>query len=108
MQEDSHEIQKKQENVPAQQQELSEVWQELLGTHKVDPNKIPADPSQPAEITIPTLDSDPWSSLIHAQGVEIVDPQLQRLSISDQEVEKMLQVMQEQSAQDDEGKSKRK
>lgn len=52
------------------------------------------------EKAIPTLKSDPWSSLIQAKGVEIVDLHKTRLPISDQEVERLLKVMEEYPAQD--------
>ena len=82
------------------QLELSEIWQELLGKQASDEKSA----SLPPETLIPLLESDPWSTLIQANGIELVDLQeKKRLQISDQEVEQMLELMQEQSAQDDEG-----
>ncbi|GCE18108.1 hypothetical protein [Dictyobacter kobayashii] len=97
-------------NVPqGQQTELSATWQELLGRRAPSvPGQGPGDREQPGKDpeVIPTLESDPWSTLIQAKGVEVVDLHKTRLQISDQEVEQMLEVMQEQSAQqDDEGSS---
>ena len=88
---------------------MSETWQELLG-HRASAGpekaKKDAEEQKDAESGIPTLESDPWSTLIQAKGVEVVDLHKTRLQISDKEVEQMLQVMQEQSAQqDDEGSS---
>ncbi|GCE14405.1 hypothetical protein [Tengunoibacter tsumagoiensis] len=74
---------------------LSEIWQELLG------RRVPQVPS--GEENLPVLEADPWSNLAHDQGVEVVDLQSVQLRISDQEVEKMLQMMQEQAAQDGKG-----
>jgi len=52
--------------------ELSAVWQELLGgqTDPANPAGLEEDESATA---IPTLESDPWSTLVHAKGVEMVD-----------------------------------
>ncbi|WP_126595478.1 hypothetical protein [Dictyobacter aurantiacus] len=91
------------------QQELSAAWQELLGRQSQGKLQQGADDIERVEKDqggIPTLESDPWSTLIQAKGVEIVDLHKTRLQISDKEVEQMLEVMQEQSAQqDDEGSS---
>ncbi len=92
---------KKDKSPKTTQSELSEVWQELLGEHSSE-SSIPA---TPGEAAIPTLESDPWSELVHAKGIEIVDLQAVHLQISDQEVEQMLQVMQEQPAQDQQNQS---
>lgn len=86
---------KKKKNVPSTQSELSEVWQELLGG-------LPGEDEAstiPEEAAIPTLESDPWSELIQAQGVEVVDLQTVHLQMSDQELEQVLQVMQEEPDQ---------
>ncbi|HZR43267.1 MAG TPA: hypothetical protein VFB12_24340 [Ktedonobacteraceae bacterium] len=85
---------KKDKSPESTHSELSEVWQELLGEHSGE-SSTPATPG-----AIPTLESDPWSELLHAKGIEIVDLQAVHLQISDQEVEQMLEVMQEQPAQD--------
>jgi len=74
----------------------SDVWRELLGG-------LPAGTtaSRPSpEAATPPLKSDPWSALLHANGVEIVDLQQLRLHMSDKDVEQALQIMQEHSVQD--------
>ncbi len=78
------------------QSPLSDVWQELLGGNPIEVKA----PLTPAEARIPTLESDPWSALLHANGVEIVDLQQLRLHMSDKDVEQALQIMQEHSVQD--------
>ena len=80
----------------AEQSELSDVWQELLGGHSNE-QSIPTAPADPG---VPTLDSDPWRTLLQGEDVEVVDLQRVHLKISAQEMERMLQVMQDQSAQD--------
>ena len=69
--------------------ELSYVWRELLGSRAYE-KPIAA---VPGDAPIPTLDADPWSALLQAHGVEGVDLQHIHLHISDQEVERLLQVM---------------
>lgn len=68
---------------------LSDVWRELLG------NRVYERPlaAFPGDMPIPTLDVDPWSALLQANGVEIVDLQQIHLQISEQEVEQILQVI---------------
>ena len=90
---------------------LSETWHELLGIHPLEnlvdgervervegvtASAVPTGLSEPSSFV-----EDPWSELLHAQGVEMVD--LQRLglatvhvSLSEVEVEQVLQIMQEQ------------
>jgi hypothetical protein len=92
--------------VPSTQyDELSIIWQELLGHRPslgAQENSDGTEQVLLSENTIPTLKSDPWSTLLHAKGVESLHEA--RLQISPQEMEQMLQIMQEQSAQhDDEG-----
>lgn len=77
-------------DTPAQE-ELSEIWQQLLGKKGTSSQSVPFDG------VIPTLPSDPWSELIHEKGIEVVDLDKQHLQISDQEVEEMLELMQEQN-----------
>ncbi len=86
---------KQDDNPVSAQPELSAVWQELLGVHPQAEQAPPGDPG------IPTLEKDPWSSLAHANGIEVVDLQKQHLHISDQEVEQVLELMQEQPAPED-------
>ena len=103
-----------------EQAELSETWRELLGKqisvsgigsaswetdgdkdHLYLENRSSRDlDAESDEKAIPTLQSDPWRSLIQAKGVEIVDLHKTRLQISDQEVERILKVIQEYPAQD--------
>jgi len=71
--------------------ELSETWQALLGGHRALSHLRP-------EATMPSVDVDPWQTLTHAKGVEMVDLQHLHLHISDQDVEQVLQVMQEASS----------
>lgn len=78
------------EPLPAQP-ELSPVWQELLGGRVNEP-------ATPGEIGIPILESDPWWELLHENGVEIIDLQKKHLQMSDQDLERVLQIMQEQAA----------
>ncbi len=90
--------------VPSTQyDELSTIWQELLGHRPSLAAQESSDASNQADLaedSIPTLESDPWSTLLHAKGVESLHEA--RLQISPQEMEQMLQIMQEQSAQRDE------
>jgi hypothetical protein len=65
--------------------ELSDTWRKLLLTD-ADHINIPS-----------SLTDDPWSKLLHAQGIKIVDLQDQvQISLSELEVEQALQIMQEQ------------
>ena len=91
-------MQEDNKKVKSAQPGLSVIWQELLGGH------APTSDSQivSGEVMIPTLDRDPWSELLHSQGVEIVELQKVHLHVSDQDVEQALQVMQEQALQKDE------
>lgn len=93
-------LQKENEGPTPVQPELSEVWQELLGGSLPTTAGVPV---APKEAVIPTIESDPWGELVHAQGVEVVDLQKVQLHMSDQDVEQMLQVMQEQAAQKPQG-----
>lgn len=88
-------MQEDHEKAMSAQPELSVIWQELLGSH------APSSHSQivSGEVMIPTLDSDPWSELLQSQGVEMVELQKVHLHVSDQDVEQVLQVMQEQALQ---------
>jgi hypothetical protein len=88
-------MQKENNDPSSAQPELSQAWQELLGHHPGNTGM----PALPGDVTIPTLASDPWSELLHVKGVEIVDLQTVHLQMSDQDLEQVLQVMQEQSDQ---------
>ena len=83
----------KKDNISAQL-ELSTIWQELLGHHAIDARTQ----AVPAEATASAVHADPWYALLHVKGVEIIDLQRLSLHISDQDVERLLQVMQEQSS----------
>ncbi len=79
--------------------ELSDTWRKLLGIYSTDRTDMQADTNLP--VTPSSLNSDPWNQLLHMQGVELIDLQHLRLqdmqiSLSDQEVEQALQIMQEQ------------
>ena len=84
---------------PTPDQQLSDTWQKLLGTH---PAGIETTHDK---LVIPTsLADDPWSQLLQAQGARIVDLQhvnLQevQISLSELEVDQALQIMQEQPIQ---------
>lgn len=73
---------------------LSDVWRELLGTRATQPEAQQA----PPEAAIPTLDNDPWRELLQTNGTEIVDLQELDLHMSDQDVERVLQVIQDPPA----------
>jgi hypothetical protein len=87
-------MQKDQKN-PAHQPELNKVWRELLG-QAVEPASAKPASAKPADGDIPTLESDPWSELVRAEGTEVVDLHSIRLQMTDQDVEQALQIMQEQ------------
>ena len=81
--------------------ELSDIWQKLLGIH---PGGIES--SLDPGVIASSLNDDPWSELLQAQGAKIVDLQHVRLqevgiSLSELEVEQALQIMQEQPKQDE-------
>lgn len=76
---------------------LSEAWRELLGAYTRETMAHWGE-----EVAPTVLVDDPWDQLQHIQGVEMVDLQQVRLatvkvSLSEAEVERALQVMQEQS-----------
>ncbi len=74
---------------------LSDVWRELLGDSPAEVE----DSQTSAEVVVPTLESDPWSALLCANDVEVVDLQKVHLHMSNQDVEQALQVMQEHPVQ---------
>ena len=76
--------------------ELSNVWLELLGLCPGE-NRVPTSSDQQA---IPIVEGDPWRKLLEAENIELVDLQQVRLPVSEREVEQILQLMQEQTAQD--------
>lgn len=70
--------------------QLSDVWRELLGDRG---KEMLVTAAHPGDAPIPTLEVDPWSVLLQAKGVEIVDLKRINLQISDQEVEQLLEVL---------------
>jgi hypothetical protein len=72
---------------------LSDVWRELLGGTETTV------PPTSTEAPMPALKSDPWSALLQAKDIEVVDLQQVQMHLSDQDVEQALQVMQEQPVQ---------
>lgn len=84
-------MQEEKKNTPVELNELSETWRALLGDKPLDEERLAA-----LKDAVPSLDSDPWSALLHAQGVEMVDLQQVHLNISNQDMEQVLQLMQEQ------------
>jgi hypothetical protein len=88
-------LQKDREEKKRKHAELSAVWQELLGRQSGE--AAPSASSQ-GDAAIPTLESDPWSRLLHAKGIEIVDLEQLHLHMSEQDVEHLLEIMQEQPA----------
>jgi hypothetical protein len=83
----------KKDNISVQL-ELSTIWQELLGHHAIDASTQAVS----AEAVTPAIQADPWYALLHIKGVEIIDLQRLSLHISDQDVDRLLQVIQEQSS----------
>lgn len=84
---------KKDDNISAQLK-LSKIWQELLGHCAIEASTQ----AIPAEAATPAVHADPWYDLLHGKGVEIIDLQRLSLHISDQDVDRLLQVIQEQSS----------
>jgi len=88
-----------------QQLELSEAWRQLLGLEAL-PTPLPVSSDAGLESGanvqegLPVLNDDPWTRLVHEQGVQIVD--LQRAHIHPaqtsgeaSDVEHALDIMQE-------------
>lgn len=89
-----------------QQLELSEAWRQLLG---LEAQASPLPPSLEAvkvagvdnQEGVPVLRHDPWNSLVHEQGVQVVDLQQAHVHKAqtageESEVEHALDMMQEQ------------
>ncbi len=79
---------------------LSETWRELLGGYTLEPREDRGEGVAPTALV-----DDPWSQLQNVEGVETVDLQQVRLatvhvSLSEAEMERALQVMQEQPVED--------
>ncbi len=84
------------ETTDVEQDQLSEVWRELLGLHAQQKEQREASGEATSSETIPTLNVDPWRDLVRSQGIEEVDLQQLRLRFSDQEVETILQIIKDQ------------
>lgn len=87
---------------PPQGTELSDAWRTLLGLQASE-GKEGAPQVDPAAQVSP-LSSDPWSSLLHAQGMQTVDLQKIHLhdlhpSVNNDDVEHALDIMQEANSQ---------
>ena len=88
------------------QLELSEAWRQLLGMETDAINRVPTTPASAQEDAdainrVPTLSGDPWSSLVHASGIQVVD--LQQVHIhtaqppmNERDVEHALDIIQEE------------
>ncbi len=84
-----------------QQLELSEAWRQLLGLEALPVSSDAAlESGADAQEGLPVLNDDPWTRLVHEQGVQIVD--LQRAHIHPaqtsgeaSDVEHALDIMQE-------------
>lgn len=87
------------------QLELSDAWRQLLGM-EAQASSLLAAPNQlivadaGSEEGVLVLSNDPWTQLIHAQGVQVVDLQQAHLhpaqaSVADSDVEHALDIMQE-------------
>lgn len=89
-----------------QQLELSEAWRQLLGLEaqasplpsSLEALKIAGIDNQEG---VPVLSHDPWNSLVHEQGIQIVDLQQAHIhkaqaSGEESDVEHALDIMQEQ------------
>lgn len=81
-----------------QETELSDAWRALLGLQASE-GKEGAPQVDPAAQVLP-LTSDPWSSLLHAQGMQAVDLQKIHLhdlhpALNNDDVEHALNIMQE-------------
>ena len=89
-----------------QQLELSAAWRQLLGLEA-----LPTTPATPLEAgkaagadkleSVPVLRHDPWNSLVHEQGIQVVDLQsahVQKAQVvgTESDVEHALEMMQEQ------------
>ncbi len=91
-----------------QQLELSEAWRQLLGL-EAQPAPAPVQLEAVQAVTtgnqevVPVLSYDPWNSLAHEQGIQVVDLQLQLAYVhkaqargEESDVEHALDMMQEQ------------
>ena len=81
-----------------QQLELSEAWRQLLGLGSIEVAQAAGEGSQEA---LPVLKHDPWNSLAHEQGIQVVDLQqayVHKAQVVGEEsdVEHALDMMQEQ------------
>ncbi len=89
-------MQKDHEEKDQKHTELSAVWQELLGRQS---GASATSASSPEGANMPTLENDPWSRLLQAKGIEMIDLEQLHLHMSEQDVEHLLEIMREQSEQ---------
>jgi hypothetical protein len=85
--------------------ELSAAWRELLGLEASAPATSASSDqhSQPAAMVAPILANDPWSALLQAKGIEVIDlqklhTQTSRASLDERDVELALKDIQEQQS----------
>jgi len=86
----------------AQKPELGEAWRSLLGLQSAQ-GTAEGQKVDPAAQVQPQA-SDPWNTLLHAQGMETVDLQKVRLhglhsTARDEDVEQALNIIQEANGQ---------
>ena len=89
-----------------QQLELSEAWRQLLGLEvQASPSPSLLEAVQAVEMNnqegVPVLSHDPWNSLVHEQGIQVVDLQQAHVHKAqtageESDVEHALDMMQEQ------------
>lgn len=89
-----------------QQLELSPAWRQLLGMEaQAAPLPSPLEVVQAArgdnQESLPVLSHDPWNTLVHEQGIQVVDLQQAHVHKAqaageESDVEHALEIMQEQ------------
>jgi len=76
------------------EQELSATWLELLGARVPQP-PLPVEATE--EAGIPVIETDPWRALLQGKDIALVDLQKISLHAVDQDVERVLRIMQERA-----------
>ena len=84
--------------------ELSEAWRLLLGMEADAINRVPTDPANTPGSTqedAPLLTGDPWASLLHTTGIQVVDLQQVHMHtaqppMDERDVEHALDIIQEE------------
>jgi hypothetical protein len=88
---------------------LSEIWHELLGAQPLetlaDGDWVEGGVTSDVPVGPSSLSADPWSELLHVQGVEMVDLQqpefpMAHVALSEVEVEEALKILQEQTVEE--------